>query len=112
VITRPASHRPQTNLAISAAASSSLVIEFGTHFLVPLQRRLLRCQFFSDYGRRSRSLARSNQRTVSAPRANQDSRQRSRGWPDVGAVWASNLGEHWGARCYRHGGRMARELGS
>jgi len=51
VITRPASHRPQPNLANSAAASSSLVIEFGTHFLVPLQRRLLRCQFFSDYGR-------------------------------------------------------------
>ena len=29
----------------------ALVIEFGTHLLVPLQRRLLRCQLFSDHCR-------------------------------------------------------------
>jgi len=30
---------------------SPLVIEFGTHLLVPLQRRHLRCQLFSDHCR-------------------------------------------------------------
>jgi hypothetical protein len=29
----------------------ALVIEFGTHLPVPLQRRLLRCQLFSDHCR-------------------------------------------------------------
>ena len=30
---------------------SPLVIEFGTHLLVPLQRRHLRCQLFPDHCR-------------------------------------------------------------
>ena len=44
-----------------------------------------------------RSLAGLDQRTVSAPRADQDARQRDGGWPNVSAVWVRDLGEHWGA---------------
>ncbi len=35
----------------TAEPPSSLVVEFGTHLLVALQRRLLRCQLFSDHCR-------------------------------------------------------------
>ena len=43
-------------------------------------------------------------------------RQRGRGWPDVSAVWARDLGEHWGALLppRRAGGkriRSAQQLG-
>lgn len=33
----------------NSGPQSWLVIEFGTHLLVPFQRRLLRCQLFSDH---------------------------------------------------------------
>jgi hypothetical protein len=96
-------------LQLFGGRTSPLVVEFGAHLLVPLQRRLLRCQFFSrtTAGDRVRLPVLINARCPHSEQTKMCGSGAAVGptCPQFGhVIWVSI-----GARCYRHGERVVRE---